>query len=647
MSIKRKTAADPISQSADIVADNLDKLKQLFPSVFTEGNIDFEAFRELLGDKVETDPEYYRFTWPGKAMAKAEARKPSRGTLRPAKNESVNWDTTENLYIEGNNLEVLKLLQKSYANKVKMIYIDPPYNTGKDFVYKDNYKDNLANYNQKFNRTDDEGNLKSSAAETNQEGSARYHSNWLNMMYPRLSLARNLLTEDGVIFISIDDHEVDNLNKICNDIFGEENRLTTLIWDTNHSAQAGIFKVYHQYILVFAKQIENISTPRSLNNELFEAGAMKKESSRHPKSKFTFPKGTKFKAEDGVEISGVWGDAEKVKLCDGRMICANGKLKEKVTLEASWTQANQMKEFFYGDKENLVDSRGQKIVDFYFNSSGKIKIVKERSVETPQTTQKFGTQGAISKKLALLFETDESPFDSPKPTEMIEKFCAWFTDSEDIVLDFFGGSSTTAHGVFSANSLQKINRKFILIQLPEEVKDNLESVKLGFEKITELGKERIRLAGKKILEENPEQKDKLDVGFKVFKLDESNIKTWETDPEKLDANLFLEDVIKDDRTEEDVLYEILLKYGLDLTLPIQKKALDTHKLYAIGGGALLVYLGDSATPTIAQEIINWAKELGAINPQAVFRDSGFKNSQDKVNTLQLLKSNNITDVWSI
>ena len=263
--MERKSAADPISHSADIVNDNIEKLKQLFPSVFTEGNIDFNALKELLGDKVETDPEYYRFTWPGKAMAKAEARKPSRGTLRPVKDESVNWDTTENLYIEGDNLEVLKLLQKSYANKVKMIYIDPPYNTGKDFVYKDNYKDNLANYNEKFNRTDEEGNLKSSAAETNQEGSARYHSNWLNMMYPRLTLARNLLTDDGVILISIGDDELDNLKKVSDEIFGMDNFILTFSRAMKSGGAKGKFYTPSiDYILVYSKSKNEAKSFRNL-----------------------------------------------------------------------------------------------------------------------------------------------------------------------------------------------------------------------------------------------------------------------------------------------------------------------------------------------------------------------------------------------
>jgi adenine-specific DNA-methyltransferase len=643
MSIEKITKDHNLSQSENIVETNIDKLKALFPEIVTEGKIDFKVLQEVLGEELEEGEEYYRFTWAGKANARREAQKPSTGTLRPAPEESVDWDNTQNLYIEGDNLEVLKLMQKSYAGKVKMIYIDPPYNTGKDFVYKDNYKDNLRNYQEVTGQLDDEGNKIS----TNSDSDGRYHSNWLNMMYPRLRLARNLLSDDGVIFMSIDDHEIENLKKISDDIFGEDNRLANLIWDTNHSAQAGVFKVYHQYILVYAKEVKNISTPKSLNNDLFVAGAMKKESSRHPKSKFSFPKGTKFEAEDGKELKGLWGDAEKVRLCEGRMISENGKLKEDIILEASWTQANQMNDFFYGDKENLLDSRGQKVVDFYFNSSGKIKIVKERSVETPQTTQKFGTQGSISKKLAELFNSDESPFDSPKPIDMIKTFSAWFTEENDIVLDFFGGSSTSAHGVYAANALQQINRNFILIQLPEKINDNLEAIKLGFEKITDLGKERIRRAAKKIAVEHPEKAKNLDLGFKVFKLDTSNIKGWDGNPANLDETLFdAQDNIKTERTENDVLYEILLKYGLELTLPIEEKKIEGKTVFSVGFGALFICLAETITSKVAEGIGAWKEELEPEVCRVVFKDSGFTDVE-KTNSVQTLKRFGITEIKSI
>ncbi len=635
---------DPLSKSADIVSENIQQLQQLFPEVFKEGKIDWQELQATLGEHIDTENERFNFTWNGKSNARKEAQKPSTGTLRPAPEESVDWDTTQNLYIEGDNLEVLKLLQKSYHQKVKMIYIDPPYNTGKDFVYKDNYKDNLSNYLELTGQKDEEGKKLS----TNSDASGRYHSNWLNMMYPRLKLARNLLKEDGVIFISIDDHEVDNLRKLCNEIFGEDNFLASLIWDTNHSAQAGIFKVYHQYILVYSKNVNNISTPKSRNNDLFEAGAMKKESKRHPKSIFTFPKGTRFDAEDGFELTNEWGGSEKVKLIEGKMKSKNGYLADDVTLEASWTQGNQMKQFFYGERETLVDSRGQKVVDFYFSSSGKLKIVKERSVETPQTTQKFGSQGSISKKLAELFNLDESPFDSPKPVEMLTAFIAWFTKKDDIILDFFSGSATSAQGVFEICLEDSIERNFINVQLPELVEKESIAERNGYKRITDIGKERIRKAGNKIKEGHPDKAKDLDLGFKVFKLDSSNIKAWSPEAENLEQNLLdAVENIKEGRTEKDLLFEILLKYGLDLTLPITEHDVAGAKVFNVGAGALLVCLADEITVAVAEGIAELKNKLNPEICRVVFKDNGFKDSAQKTNVMQKLKQHNIEEVRSI
>ena len=457
--------------SKDIVADNMKKLRSIFPEVFCEDKVDFEKLQEVLGNYVEDKEERYRFEWNGKSQAIRIAQTPSSGTLRPCKEESKNWDTTENLYIEGDNLEVLKLLQKSYQNRIKLIYIDPPYNTGRDFVYKDNYRDNIRNYLEITGQTDEVGNRIS----TNSDTSGRFHTDWLNMMYPRLRLARNLLLDDGIIFISISDDELMNIRKILDEIFGEKNFLACLVWDKNHSAQAGIFKVYHEYVLVYARDIDLIDTPKSLNNDLFEAGALKKESGRHSMQSFTFPKGTRFDAPNGVELKGEWGGVEKVKLIKGRMISDKGYLLEDVTLQAAFTQIGQMKEYFYGDREKLVDSRGQKIVEFYLNSSGKVKVVKKRGVESPQTTLKYGAQGPISVKLAELFNLEDSPFDSPKPIEMIKDFIARFVNSNDLVLDFFAGSSTTAHAVMQYNLENNSNVKFILIQFPENLDDRLKS----------------------------------------------------------------------------------------------------------------------------------------------------------------------------
>jgi adenine-specific DNA-methyltransferase len=615
----------------NVVQDNIEKLKQLFPEVFTENKIDFEKLMLTLGEHVEKEKERYEFTWNGKTKAIQLAQKQTTGTLRPCKEESVNWDTTKNLYIEGDNLEVLRVLQNSYRNKVKMIYIDPPYNTGKDFVYKDDFHDNIKNYKEK-----NEENMKS-----NPETNGRYHTDWLNMMYPRLKISRNLLLPNGIIFISISDKEYANLKKVCDEIFGEENFLATLIWDRNHSAQAGIFKVYHEYILVYAKDSSKITVPKSLNNEYFEAGAMKKQSSRHPMKDFTFPKGTRFDAPDGTELKGEWGGVEKVILKNGRMISENGKLKEDVTLCAAYTQYEQMKEYFYGNKESLRDSRGQKIVEFYFNSSGKIKIVKERGVETPQTTQKFGTQSSASVDLASLFNLNDSPIDSPKPIKMIKDFLGWFTEDGDIILDFFSGSATTAHAILEINAERNEKRHFILVQIKELLKENSEAFKVGYQNICEIGKERIRRAGQKIVEENKDKEgiENLDIGFKVFKLDDTNLKVWDEDSADLERDLLdLINPIKEGRTQEDVVYEILLKYGVDLTVPIEETKVVDKVVYSVGMGYLLICLERDLTLEHIEEI---AKKKPA---RVVFYDEGFKDDTVRINAQQILKRYGVEDI---
>lgn len=292
-------------QSADVVSENISEMKELFPDAFSEGGVNFDTLRQLLGDDSVLDEgeEKYGLNWHGKKKARQIALTPSTGTLLPCPDESVDWETTKNLFIEGDNLEVLKLLQKSYANNVKMIYIDPPYNTGREFIYPDNFQENLETYLHYTGQVNDDGKKLSTAVET----TGRRHTNWLNMMSSRLKLSRSLLAEEGVIFVSINDKEVAQLRAMMNEIYGEENFLASLIWDKNHSAQAGVFKAYHEYILVYAKNIDFIDTPKSENAELFEAGAMKRESKRHPVSEFTFPAGVRFMAADDFELSGSWG----------------------------------------------------------------------------------------------------------------------------------------------------------------------------------------------------------------------------------------------------------------------------------------------------------------------------------------------------
>lgn len=642
-------------ESTDLTAQNIEKIGALFPNCITETvdengipkkAINFELLKQMLSSDVLEGDEVYEFTWVGKKAAIVEANKPIRKTLLPCPEESVNWDTTENLYIEGDNLETLKLLQESYLGKVKMIYIDPPYNTGNDFIYNDDFKITSSDYSEEIGEYDDDGYR----LFKNTDSNGRFHSDWASMIYSRLMLSRNLLTNDGVFFISINDKEISGLKDMCNEIFGESNFLATLIWDKNHSAQAGIFKVYHEYILVYCKDIMNIKTPKSIEHDLFEAGAMKKVSGRHPASEFTFPAGTRFDAPDGTILEGIYGDTEKVEVTKGRLIAKNGKTLEDVTLKAGFTQANQMKQFFYGDKDSLVDSQGQKIVEFYFNSTGKIKIVKERSVESPQTTCHYGTQGAASTELANLFDLDESPFSSPKPVSMLKDFIIRFMNDGDTILDFFSGSATTAHAVFEANVQNNMKVKYILVQIAEDLdkslksaqKDAVRTLQVGIEfldsikkkhTICEIGKERIRRAGMKVKGNSPITTMNLDVGFRVLKLSDSNMTDVYYNPAEYSQDLLssLESNIKPDRTDLDLLFGCLLDWGLPLSLPYSSEEIDGCTVHDYNDGDLIACFDENVPNSVVKAI---AKKQPL---RAVFRDNSFSDSPSKINVGEIFK----------
>jgi DNA (cytosine-5-)-methyltransferase len=642
-------------ESVDLTAQNIEKIGVLFPNCITETldengrlkkSINFELLKQMLSTDVLEGDEAYEFTWVGKKAAVVEANKPIRKTLRPCPDESVNWDTTENLYIEGDNLAALKLLQESYLGSIKMIYIDPPYNTGNDFIYNDDFKISSSDYSEEIGEYDEDGYR----LFKNTDSNGRFHSDWASMIYSRLMLSRNLLTHDGVIFISINDKEISGLKDICNEIFGESNFLATLIWDKNHSAQAGIFKVYHEYILVYCKDIMNIKTPKSIEHDLFEAGAMKKVSGRHPASEFTFPAGTRFDAPDGTILEGIYGDTEKVEVTKGRLIAKNGKTLEDVTLKAGFTQANQMKQFFYGDKDSLVDSQGQKIVEFYFNSTGKIKVVKERSVESPQTTCHYGTQGAASTELANLFDLDESPFSSPKPVSMLKDFIIRFMNDGDTILDFFSGSATTAHAVFEANVQNNMKVKYILVQIAEDLdkslksaqKDAVRTLQVGIEfldsikkkhTICEIGKERIRRAGMKVKGNSSITTMDLDVGFRVLKLDDSNMTDVYYSPAEYsqDLLLMLESNVKSDRNDLDLLFGCLLEWGLPLSLPYSSEQIDGCTVHNYNDGDLIACFDKDVPDSVIKEI---AKRQPL---RAVFRDSSFANSPSKINVGEIFK----------
>ncbi len=624
------------SKSADLVAQNLEQLKQIFPEVIKEGRVDFEALNDLLGNYGDTAEERFCLNWAGKANARREAQKRSTGTLRPCPEESVDWDTTENLYIEGDNLEVLKLLQKSYHSRVKMIYIDPPYNTGKDFVYKDNYKDNLQNY---LEQTGQDKKLS-----TNTESDGRYHSNWLNMMYPRLKLARNLLTEDGVIFISIDDNEVANLRKICDEVFGEENFLSQVIWERAF-APVNLKKHFsesHDYILCYTKQL----------NILFCNGLKRNDKSD---SRYANPDN---------DPRGVWMSSD---------MTVGPVVTEKV-YEITTPSGNIIKPtsgrcwLFTKDryKEMLDDNR----IWFGIEGSNTPRVKKflteVKAGVTPMTIWKYSEVGhsqEAAQNLKKLFDGNDY-FDYPKPVGLIQRCLELYSNKDSLILDFFSGSATTAHAVMQLNAEDDGNRKYIMVQLPEQTPEGSEARKAGYTTIPEIAKERIRRAGKKIVEEQKakakkegglfaEEAKKLDIGFKVFKLDSSNINAWDSDPDNLETalnnSLFN---IKTDRSEDDLLYEILIKYGIELTEKINRHTIDGKTVYEMGAGSLIVCLADSLSTAVAEGIGKLYKEVSPegvdANCRVVFKEAGFNGSDEvKTNTLLILKQHGITNVATV
>ncbi len=650
MSIDNIDSEDQLSHSKDLIKENIEQLKKLFPEIVTEGKIDFKILKQVLGEELEEKEEFYRFTWAGKSQARREAHKPSTGTLRPAKKESLDWDTTKNMYIEGDNLEVLKLLQKPYAGKIKMIYIDPPYNTGKDFIYKDNYKDNLKNYQELTGQIDSEGNKTS----TNSDSDGRYHSNWLNMMYPRLRLARNLLREDGVIFISIDDNELENLKKISNEIFGEENSLDRgyLIW-VNRGSTKGFNRIVknNEYILAFSKNAEDVHSLFGKNNpdqlEDIQDRLNIKRSPKNPLSRVLFPKGLRIESDQEIEFKNcVAPGTNQLDIIQGRMKFQNGKLSEDVLLEGSFPYRNQMEDYFskIGTQEITLDTKGQEWKEVFFKENGVPHYIKKRStLIISSLIDDVGNSG--SRDLELLGMKDL--FDNPKPVKLIEKLLTYFTTKDDIILDFFSGSATTAEACLRLNESEPNNRSFIQIQLPEKTDVNSNQYQNGFDSISEIGKERIRRVIKSIGEKKPKNMVNRDLGFKVFQLDSSNIKSWDGNPDNLESSLF-DSVsnIKSDRSEEDVLYEILLKYGLDLTLSIEERDIHGKKVFNVGTGSLFVCLANEITSKVAEGIGEWKEECDPKVCRVVFKDNGFTDVE-KTNSIQILKRFGINEIRSI
>lgn len=612
-------------ESMDIVSENIAKLKEIFPEVFSEGKVDFEALEAALGEYVERDDERYSFNWSGKAKARRIAQTPSTGTLRPAKEESKDWDTTQNLYIEGDNLEVLKLLQKSYHKKVKMIYIDPPYNTGKDFVYKDNFKDNIKNYLEITGQVDSEGNKLS----TNSDTSGRYHSDWLNMMYPRLKLARNILKDDGVIFISIDDNEVANLRKLCDEIFGEDNFVGQLVWKKKYigGKHAKHFVDLHEYVLVYSKNI-------------YELHELLMERPSNELEKFIYE-------DEYIDERGrYYVRPLKSNLGERKTLVYPIKMPDESVIETQWMVSKEtLNELIQDGRISFNQKRDgtYNIYRKYYEKDGAGKV----KVPTLIDDVSNANAKVEIKDLFEISEGREIPFENPKPTKLLDYFLIPSASSHDIVLDFFSGSATMAHSVIRLNSEDGGNRKFICVQLPEVTDEKSEACKAGYRNICEIGKERIRRAGEKVKEKS--RKEDLDIGFKVFKLDSSNIKEWDPESKNLEQNLWDSvDNIKTDRSSDDLLYEILLKYGLDLTLPIEELELAGKKIYVIGFGALVVCLDEEVNLDTVEAIAKLKEEYQADDlMRVVFRDNGFKDAEVKTNAIQILKQFGIDDVKSV
>ena len=630
--IKPLTANDPEAQSADILAGNIEQLKTLFPEAFTEGKIDFEVLRQLLGSTVEEREEKYGLNWHGKRKARQLALTPSTGTLRPCPEESVDWDTTQNLMIEGDNLEVLKLLQKSYSGKVKLIYIDPPYNTGKDFVYPDNFQDNIKNYLELTGQV--EGGRKISS---NTEASGRFHTDWLNMMYPRLKLARNLLREDGVIFISIDDGELSNLLKASDEIFGEENFFSEMVWKnkTGGGAKTKGWIGLHEYILCYAKNINAIADVSITYSE--KTAAMYN------------------KRDENYTIRGPYATWP----LDTTSMDDRPNLRFPIIHEGK--EIWPLKQWLWS-QDRVISAQKNKMLEFNRQNDGSFKVRFKGYLKDEQGVMRRGKplsifDGPYTQEGSNDFQNllSKSIFPFPKPVRLLSQIFSISTsdgnDSDDIILDFFAGSATTAHAVLDLNKQDNGNRKFILVQLPEPCAPESEAFKAGYKTIADIGKERLRRAASKIRDENPLFPG--DLGFRVFKLDSSNINTWEPDRENLELALSNSiDHLKADRTEADILYELLFKLGLDLCVPIEKRTFAGKEVHSVGGGVLLVYLATHITrdevEPLAQGIVAWHKELApAGETTSVFRDSAFADDVAKTNLAAILQQHGLEIIRSL
>lgn len=576
----------------DITSYNVKRIRALFPNCVTErkntdGNlelaVDFEKLQQELSDDIIGEgEERYQFTWPDKRKAIRDANVKITDTLRPCREESVDFDTTENLYIEGDNLKVLKVLRETYLGKLKMIYIDPPYNTGNDFIYNDDYAQGKDEFEQSSGLFDEEGNQTIDAMQRNTESNGRFHTDWLNMMYPRLKVARDLLTEDGVIFISIDDNEVENLRKICDEIFGEINFITQVIWER---AFAPInlkkhFSNNHDYLICYSKDIELTicnGLPRGI------------ESDSRYSNPDNDPRGV-WQSDNATVGPAIPAKVYELELPSGRKLYPpSGRC---------WLYT---KERF---QEMIADNR------IWFGTDGNnVPRVKRFLSEvkqglTPMTIWKYSEVGHsqdATKSLKELFDNHDY-FDYPKPVDLIKRCLQLYSKNNSIILDFFSGSATTAHAVMKLNSEDGGNRKFIMVQLLEKTDEKSEAYKAGYKNICEIGKERIRRAGKKIKEEAGLQAQNLDTGFRVLKLDSSNMEDVYYTPEAFDASKLFIDNVKEDRTSEDLLFQVMLNLGVELSAKIESKKVAGKDVYFVDDNYLIACFDKDVNEAVITEI---------------------------------------------
>lgn len=634
MNMQKIEAGSPEAQSANLVADNLAQLKTLFPELVTEGPdgvaVNVDVLKALVGDATVTDAdERFGLNWQGKRQARQLALSPTTGTLRPVQTESVDWDTTQNVLIEGDNLEVLKLLQKSYANKVKLITIDPPYNTGKDFVYPDNFHDSIQNYLELTGQA--EGGRRISS---HTEASGRFHTDWLNMLYPRLKLAHSLLRQDGAIFVSIADHEVHNLRAVMNEIFGEENFIATVIWQKVFSPKnsARHFSEDHDYIVVYAKKAD-VWTPRLLpRTEEMEARYSNPDND---------PRGPWMSGD--ISARNYYGEGTYGVTCpSGRRIDGPPPGRYWAVSETKFKELDADKRIWWGaDGDNMPRL--------------KRFLTEVQGGRVPQTLwfhEEVGnTQESKKELLALVsFPNSDLVFDTPKPTRLMRRILQIATapDTQDLVLDFFAGTGTTMDALFAQNAEDGGNRRCILVQLPEPL-EGAEAA--GWKTIADVTKARVRGAGKRHKSADPLFAG--DVGFRCFRLDTSNIAAWSPKPADLKTSLFdhAEHVVEG-RTGDDVLHELLLKLGLDLCVPTLTKTIAGKQVQSVAGGVLMTCLepniGAVEVESIAQGIVAWRRELApAGDTTCVFRDSAFADDVAKTNMAAILEQNGIVNVRSL